>query len=206
MQKITLPQFIKNYWDYYLELEDQLLSTKKYVDFDKSNFKTFSIEYLKLLQAACSEIDVVAKILADYCDSSFKKLQNINIQKWGLVIQQTFPDIENISVSFINDTVITPWQNWEYEKYTDHNNKQRYRLKKGKATPTWWTAYNEVKHERTTTDKNGRSNYSKANLENLTSAMAALFIIETKFIERLSADNDRITFAKSKMFSKPQTV
>lgn len=206
MQEITLPQFIKNYWDYYLELEDQLLSTKKYVDFDKSNFKTFSIEYLKLLQAACSEIDVVAKILAGCCDSSFKELHNINIQKWGFVIQRTFPDIENTSVSFMNDTVITPWQNWEYEKCADQNNKQRYRLKKGKATPTWWTAYNKVKHERTTTDKNGRTNYSKANLENLASAMAALFIIETKFIERLSADNDRITFAKSKLFSEPQTV
>lgn len=62
--EITLSQFIKSYWNYYLELEEQLNQTKRFVDFDISNYKTFSIEYLKLLQATCSEIDVVAKIIA----------------------------------------------------------------------------------------------------------------------------------------------
>ena len=62
--EITLSQFIKSYWNYYLELEEQLIQTKRFVDFDISNYKTFSIEYLKLLQATCSEIDVVAKIIA----------------------------------------------------------------------------------------------------------------------------------------------
>ena len=62
--EITTSQFIKSYWNYYLELEDQLIQTKRFVDFDISNYKTFSIEYLKLLQATCSEIDVVAKIIA----------------------------------------------------------------------------------------------------------------------------------------------
>ena len=63
--EITTSQFIKSYWNYYLELEDQLIQTKRFVDFDISNYKTFSIEYLKLLQATCSEIDVVAKIIAE---------------------------------------------------------------------------------------------------------------------------------------------
>ena len=37
-----LKQFIKSYWEYFLELEEQLLETKRYVDFDKANEKTYS--------------------------------------------------------------------------------------------------------------------------------------------------------------------
>ena len=57
----NLQSFIKSYWEYFLELEEQLIETKRYVAFDKANAKTYSIEYLKLYQAVCSEIDVVAK-------------------------------------------------------------------------------------------------------------------------------------------------
>ena len=38
-------RFEKSYWQYYLELEEQFVSTKRYVTFDKANFKTFSSEY-----------------------------------------------------------------------------------------------------------------------------------------------------------------
>ena len=51
--------FVKSYWNYYLELEEQFISTKKFVEFDVSNSTTYSVEYLKLFQAVCSEIDVV---------------------------------------------------------------------------------------------------------------------------------------------------
>ena len=61
--------FIKSYWNYYLELEQQLYDIRKYVDFDRKNNNTFSIEFLKLLQAVCSEIDVVAKVIANYIDN-----------------------------------------------------------------------------------------------------------------------------------------
>lgn len=109
--EITISQFIKSYWNYYLELEEQLIQTKRFVDFDVSNYKTFSIEYLKLLQATCSEIDVVAKIIAEKFDPNFSKLDNKNIQKWGFVIQSHFNEIQKKKVSFLNDFYITPWQN-----------------------------------------------------------------------------------------------
>ena len=56
-------RFEKIYWQYFLELEEQFLSTKRYVAFDKANFKTFSTEYLKLLVAVCGEIDTVGKAI-----------------------------------------------------------------------------------------------------------------------------------------------
>lgn len=197
--EISRKSFIRSYWNYFIELEEQLLSTKRFVDFEKTNNKTFSIEYLKLLQATCSEIDVVAKIIAEYCSPEFKSIDNKNMQKWGLVIQNTFPDIGSIKVRFNNDYEITPWSNWKYEIYQDKNNRTRYRLISGCETPYWWIAYNKVKHERTSQYRDGQTNYMRANLENLISAMSALFILEKLFLDELKTPLD--DYIKSKLFT-----
>ncbi len=201
--EITQQLFIRSYWNYYIELEEQLISTKRFVDFDKSNNKTFSVEYLKLLQATCSEIDVVAKIMAEHFDPAFKSLDNKNIQKWGLVIQTTFSNIENITVRFNNDYSIVPWCDWAYEKYINKKGNIGYRLIRGKQTPAWWTAYNKVKHERTSAYGNSQTNYARANLGNLISAMAALYILETLYLSRLGRNGDPVICAKSKLFNLP---
>ena len=66
----------------------------------------------------------------------------------------------------------------------------------------WWTAYNKVKHERTSPYKEGKTNYSRANLENLILAMAALYIIEMKFINLLSPNGTAAdVIIQSKLFS-----
>ena len=90
------------------------------------------------MQATCSEIDVVAKIIAEKLDPTFSKLDNKNIQKWGFVIQKHFKEIQNKKVSFLNDFYIIPWQNWMYEQYTDKNDHIRYRLTSSAETPHWW--------------------------------------------------------------------
>lgn len=203
MSPISNKMFIKSYWNYFIELEEQLISTKRFVDFDKSNNSTFSIEYLKLLQATCSEIDVVAKIIAEYKDSTFKSLDNKNIQKWGLVIQNAYPNIGNISAFFNNDYNLTPWYNWKYEIYQDKENRTRYRLVQGCETPSWWTAYNKVKHERTSQYKE-KTNYVRANLENLISSMAALFILEQLFLDELNNTESSAIYTPSKLFVRQQ--
>jgi len=199
--EITRQSFIKSYWDYFIDLEDQLLATRRFVNFDKSNNKTFSIEFLKLLQATCSEIDVVAKIISGHFDPSFNPRDNKNIQKWGFAIQANFPNIESIAVRFNNDYSIVPWHNWAYEKNVNKQGKTGYRLIKGKKTPEWWTAYNKVKHERALAYEDGQTNYALANLKNLISAMAALYILETLFLSSLGGNSDSITYTKSKLFN-----
>lgn len=111
MAENKVKTFIKSYWNYYLELEDQFLATKRFVEFDVTNSATYSVEYLKLFQAVCSEIDVVAKILAEEYDLSFKKIDNKNIQKWGYYLQSSYPHLETTSVIFNNDYPVCPWQN-----------------------------------------------------------------------------------------------
>lgn len=198
---INEQMFIKSYWNYFIELEEQFISTKRFVDFDKSNNGTFSIEYLKLLQATCSEIDVVAKIIAEQKAPTFKEFKNI--QKWGFVIQNAYPNIGSFSAYFNNDYNITPWANWKYERYKGEKNRTNYRLVPGCKTPSWWTAYNKVKHERTSQYKE-QTNYVRANLENLISAMAALFILEQLFLDDLKNEKSLSNHMPSKLFVRQE--
>ena len=178
--EISLEHFIKSYWNYYINLEEQLSETKRYVEFHEVNFKTFSFEYLKLLQATCSEIDTVAKIIAEYFNPEFKSLKNKNIQKWGYELQNVFPNIESYKILFNGDKVIQPWKNCIYEKYKDRDGKIKYKLKENSKTTIWWIAYNKIKHERTTFYEEGQ-----ANLHNVVLSLAALYSIESLFIQKL---------------------
>ena len=57
-------ELLKSYWTYYQDIEVQVLQLRRYVSFSKSNSAVFSIEFLKLFQIACSEVDVFAKQIA----------------------------------------------------------------------------------------------------------------------------------------------
>ena len=61
--------FFKRYYRYYLALESDFLATERFVTIDPDNSNTFSVEYIKLLQTICSEIEVVAKYLCSMLDN-----------------------------------------------------------------------------------------------------------------------------------------
>ena len=127
-----LKQFIKSYWEYFLELEEQLLETKRFVEFDKKNANSYSIEYLKLYQAICSEIDVVGKEIAIAVSPQFKIDNNKNIKKWGYEIQKKFPNLKDTVTIFNDEYPLQPFQDWEYEQHTTiyDNGKSRTTLRK----------------------------------------------------------------------------
>ena len=54
---MTRADFIKNYWNYYLSLENRMLQTSSYVAIDLANSETFSNEYAILVQAIGGELD-----------------------------------------------------------------------------------------------------------------------------------------------------
>ena len=39
-----IEQFLKKYWNYYIEIESQVLETRRYIEFDTNNRKAFSNE------------------------------------------------------------------------------------------------------------------------------------------------------------------
>lgn len=196
-------EFEKAYWQYYLELEKQMISTRVFVDFSINNFGTYSLEYLKLYQAVCSEIDVFGKVLANTINPEFdNNSRNNNIQKWWYEVQDWFDNIEQKTVYFCEEYYLAPWKDYKVEAYVDRNGANRYRLLQNGnyRTPAWWTSYNYVKHHRTSKDKKGITNFQKANLENVSKAFAALYILEKNCLLNLGNYVERQKIPRSYLF------
>lgn len=181
---MMIEQFLKSYWGYFLELEEQLKNTKRYVEFSRANRKAYSVEYLKLYQAVCSEIDVVGKEIACYITPNFKT-KDANVKKWGFEVQKQFSFIKDIKIRFDNELDFSPFLNWIYEQRisTDKNGKKRTNLAivEDKKAIQWWHTYNDIKHQRVGLIT-GTNNYTEANQGNLLEAFSALFLLETVFI------------------------
>ncbi len=196
-------------WNYYLEFEKRMEETRRYVEFDKNNSKTFSSYYLMLFQAICSEIDVVGKIIAQ----NFGLLLDdniISINKWWFYVQDNLPDVYR-EISFCDSILINPWKNYGVKEVTSLQNRNgrnvvvtRYNLKDKThgveyATPKWWTSYNKVKHKRLEADTQG-INYEKANLANVINALGALYLLEFEFMKHIGTLKQRVQCGESVLF------
>ena len=140
------------HWSYYLAIESQLAETARFVEFSDQNKNTYSIEFARILLAAASEIDVIAKQLCKLLDSNSEAG---SIFQYQSVINKYLPNItqEVIRISRYS-AVLQPWENFALPN----------------LPPTWWTAYNKVKHHRHT-------NFEDANLKNAMHAVGALHIL-----------------------------
>ena len=154
----------KDYFDYYVELENDFFSTESYVTIEEDNFKTFSIKYAKLYLSICSEIDCLLK---EIC-------KNLNPNSTASKINQYYPEINSAFENFKLESVffkkakieLVPWKEWDES-----------------LSPKWWTYYNKVKHQRL--EKEDETNipyYKYANLENVFNALAALYIVEQYYM------------------------
>ena len=216
---ILFEKIAKNYWEYYRELEDEFILTRRYVDINEKNFSTFSIEYLKLYQAVCSEIDVVGKAMAQVLDSSFKaEDKKNNILKWWYLIQNNYKVTEG-PYTYINKTAepirvrmdsfrcnllgnyeVIPWNCFVSEMRKDKKGKTYYAVANKCKVPFWWSSYNAVKHNRISIGDD-TENYDKANLKNLSYAFGALYILERAFMDSIGLYDDLQSFMNfSKLF------
>lgn len=198
-----------SYWDYYLQLEGELMATQRYVAFDSDNSGVFSLEYLKLYQAVCGEVDAVGKNMAALANPAFKATsRSNNIYKWWYEMQDAYRfygpredwstrnaittgvNLRDASVTPKFGMPLVPWKGFIAEKYKDKQNRVRYRAK-GKTTPPWWSAHNVVKHQRVLLS-GGEDvlNFKKANLGNVVSAFAGLYVLESSWLCAVGTDND----------------
>ena len=194
--------YVKSYWQYYRSLEKRFLKTEEFVAFDKVNSKSYSFEYLTLLQTICSEIDVVAKAVCFHFDNTFPT-KDAKIQRWGFRLQKEFPDITNQTIYFRQQKKFTPWAKWTIEQKLNKQGKTYLAYAENCGSPFWWNAYNAVKHARTTID-DGRVNYEKANLKNVLYALGALYILHRLMMRRI--DDDMYNYIdKSELFKVPDS-
>ena len=156
------------HWNYYLILEDDLLRLSRFIEFSKNNFKTYSIELAHLLLASTSEIDVVLKMV---CKPFNPKARNE--KQYRSCILKNIPAFTKIKV-FMNkhDLTFQPWHSWNKKK-----------------TPTWWTAYNKVKHTR-------NEYYERASLRNVLYSMAGLLVTNLYLYKDIANQGDLSPWSK----------
>jgi hypothetical protein len=141
------------HWSYYMSLEDDLIETGRYVEICEDNFDTYSTHFTRLLLAAASEVDVVAKML---CGQINPQGSYANIDDYRETITPKFPAIPSIVMGIQwTDIRVKPWHSW---------------AESPPSNPAWWRAYNRVKHER-------NNNFKEANLCNALTAIAGLYCL-----------------------------
>ncbi len=138
------------FWDYYLALETDLLACQRYVAFEPNNLGVYSLEFMHLLFSICSEVEVLCKQLCGRIEPTAK---HKDIRDYKAAIEPLLC----LSTFQVNDLVrreiFPPFADW-----------------KDKNSPSWWHAYNEVKHDRDI-------HFKQATLENCIIALGGLFVL-----------------------------
>ena len=138
------------HWNYFVALENDLAQVSRYIEFDKHNFKTYSIELAHLLLASASEVDVIAKEICCLLEPT-TRAENIN--NYQAIIRRNIPE-------FIRETVYVPRFNLILKPWTSWN---------ARTNPLWWRSYNKVKHER-------NQHFPEANLKNVLNSVGGLLV------------------------------
>lgn len=154
------------HWNYFLTLEDDILRLSRYLELAKDNFNCYSMELARILFAAASEVDVVAKRLC--CELNAESMAD-SITKYKSEILAAYPQVTSAVVEIPRyGLTLTPWEQWKTER-----------------SPLWWQAYNNVKHHRHT-------HFSDASLKHSLNAVAGLFIF-LLFYYRDESQNGKLT-------------
>lgn len=156
---MTSKEFVKNYWRYYLMLENRVIETFRYVELSKDNFSTYSNEYASLLITIGSELDSFFKI---FCNITNNK--KANITSYRKIVMESVEDIIAVNISIDQcDMLIAPFENWEKGNAGD--------LKA-------WKAFTNIKHNRS-------KKYEFASLGNVICCLACLFYLEMYYYKSI---------------------
>lgn len=174
---MTCEEFIDMYWSQYILLEKEFISTLHFVTLDSGNENAFSQAYSKLILELGSEIDVVFKQYCNILDAGFK---GRSIGKYRECINANNPDFITQDVKErTTGNVHNPWIAWN-DSTLD--------------APFWWTAYNKIKHSRTSVgeiDGKKQEYYKFANQKYTLLALAGLYQILVYTYYRIAANEDK---------------
>jgi hypothetical protein len=162
-EKMNIQEYNTKVWAFYLRLEKDFIEALNYVEFAEDNFSTYSIEFERLLLAICSEVDVLCKLL---CKEIAPTESPKTILEYASILCG-YNDFSVCEVCFERTKGI-------YTPFSDLTTID---------SPSWWKAYNKVKHQRTDDD-----NYKKCNLENVFKSLSALYVLNRYYCKEIVSD------------------
>jgi len=183
-----------HYWQYFLSLESDLITTSRYIEFSgvndstvKNNDKTFSTELLRIFLTACAECENILKIILAKESVSENTIKSADISKMQEIMMNisTYDKLPNrIITCEAYNLSFTPWEAW--------NNSR--------TSPQWWKDHNSVKHGRAN-DTN--SNYHLANVFNTLSSVAALMCLLFEYYKEPFGANEGRNVIKDRVSLPP---
>lgn len=153
--------FMRDYWAYYLMLEDKFIDTTNYVTLAEDNYGTYSNEYAALMQMIGGELDSFFKVYCGYAPTDFKKISD-----YYTYLMQDYPDVLNQKINVRSaDIVFQPFAGWDGTR--------------AKQSLPWWMAFDNIKHSRAV-------NKRDANQKNTLYLLGALYLLEMKYLKNLA--------------------
>lgn len=139
------------------ELESGLMECLSFIPFIETNKQVISPKFIPIILEACSLIDSVFK------NSKGQKGKKHDLKSYTKLVEPHLYLEESTSI-FLNPPLrfLTPFENWT------------------KATPSWWAAYNKLKHDRL-------DNYDAATYDNVILAMSGLHQVISRSVEFVPA-------------------
>lgn len=155
------------HWEYFLVVESDLEKCARYVEFCQNNYKTYSLEFARIIMASGSESDAILKLI---CKSISPRRRPNNILKYYPILTSKYPKFTSFEMYIPRYKIsLNPWKNWASDR-----------------SPDWWSkAYNKVKHER---DKF----FKEANLFNTLNAVAGLLCVILYYYKECFSDGEGI--------------
>jgi len=172
---MTLP-----HWEYFLSIESDLERCSQFVEFVPNNYKTYSVEFARIIMAAASEFDTVAKLL---CNCLYPDQEPNSINAYHQIITSKYPKFTQYEILIPRYKLdFKPWDSWQ-----------------ANSSPDWWSkGYNKIKHQRD-------QHFYQANLENAILATCGLLTGLLYFYEaHFGANRPEIDLFQSPKLLSPQ--
>jgi hypothetical protein len=98
------------HWQYFLSLVDNLDRVSQYIELAEDNYTTYSTELTRILLAAGSEVDVVAKLLCARIDPD---AEVDTIVDYGNLLMPAYPGLTSVEISIPRCRLaFMPWGEW----------------------------------------------------------------------------------------------
>jgi len=148
----------------YAALDSDFVTTHRYVEPVPENMESYSIEFSRLLQSACTGIDSTFRLWYLYLTHEVSEVTDLPVRR-----KLDFPDYHPLLSKLLIDpkhtlslgrnpsVLIAPFLTWTGKD----------------GVPDWWTAHNKTKHEL------DRINFKRATLENAMNALGGFYLALT---------------------------
>lgn len=128
------------HWEKFKILEADLTTVSRYINICEDNLKTHSFELSALILRACTDVEIIRKRMTEKKDNGSAAAR----------LFELYPDIRDAEVFLpLWSLTFAPWKSLPDSK------------------PDWWKAYEEIKHDNSTSIRAGNLEYFLKSLSGL---------------------------------------